>query len=239
MPIKVNSGETENEFISRCIAEEVSSGKEQDVSAAICYSYWRKQEMSKLRTSQERFTAKLKYAQDFKGINLQAAGLEDACWPGWTAIGTKELDGRTVPNCVPDPNEELEVQPQISSTYPGEGATTASLAVEEGEVNVLGYHTKNFDLCPTAFQLFTHLVSMPMDDDTKGMLRSAAQIADNVFHLEKLVMEKKSVTPHELEEAILLVDDFKDLMGEIDEEVGMPHDVSFMDGHIKTIQSFV
>jgi hypothetical protein len=29
-------------------------------------------------------------------------GLENACWPGWTAIGTKELDGRTVPNCVPD-----------------------------------------------------------------------------------------------------------------------------------------
>ena len=28
-------------------------------------------------------------------------GLENACWPGYEAIGTKELDGRTVPNCVP------------------------------------------------------------------------------------------------------------------------------------------
>jgi hypothetical protein len=239
MPVNPRQGEGEQEFISRCIGEEISAGYEQTQAAAICYSYWRRQEMSKLRTSQERFTAKLKYSQDFRGINLQAAGLEDACWPGWTAVGTKELDGRTVPNCVPDPNEELEVQPQISSTYPGEGATTASLAVEEGEVNVLGYHTKNFDLCPTAFQLFTHLVSMPMDDDTKGMLRSAAQIADNVFHLEKLVMEKKSVTPHELEEAMILVDDFKDLMGEIDEEVGMTHDTSFMNQHIQAIQSFV
>ena len=27
--------------------------------------------------------------------------LENACWPGYTAIGTKELDGRMVPNCVP------------------------------------------------------------------------------------------------------------------------------------------
>jgi len=27
--------------------------------------------------------------------------LEDACWPGYEAIGVKELDGRTVPNCVP------------------------------------------------------------------------------------------------------------------------------------------
>jgi hypothetical protein len=29
-------------------------------------------------------------------------GLENACWPGYVAIGTKELDGRTVPNCVPE-----------------------------------------------------------------------------------------------------------------------------------------
>lgn len=29
-------------------------------------------------------------------------GLENACWPGYIAIGTKELDGKTVPNCVPE-----------------------------------------------------------------------------------------------------------------------------------------
>jgi hypothetical protein len=28
-------------------------------------------------------------------------GLEDACWEGYEAIGTKMLDGREVPNCVP------------------------------------------------------------------------------------------------------------------------------------------
>jgi len=27
--------------------------------------------------------------------------LEDACWEGYEAIGTKMLDGREVPNCVP------------------------------------------------------------------------------------------------------------------------------------------
>jgi len=29
-------------------------------------------------------------------------GLEDACWSGYTAIGTKEKNGKTVPNCVPE-----------------------------------------------------------------------------------------------------------------------------------------
>ena len=31
-------------------------------------------------------------------------GLEDACWPGYEAIGTKIKDGREVPNCVPKAN---------------------------------------------------------------------------------------------------------------------------------------
>ena len=29
-------------------------------------------------------------------------GLEDACWPGYISIGTKDLDGKEVPNCVPE-----------------------------------------------------------------------------------------------------------------------------------------
>ena len=29
-------------------------------------------------------------------------GLDDACWPGYVAIGTKYKDGREVPNCVPE-----------------------------------------------------------------------------------------------------------------------------------------
>jgi hypothetical protein len=238
MPVNPRQNENEQEFISRCIGEEISSGYEQEQAAAICYSYWRKDKMNKA-SGIEKIQEKLKFNRDFRGINLFADSLEDACWPGYVAIGTKMLDGREVPNCVPEGENMESVQPMIDSSYPGEGATTASLAVEEGELNVLGYHTKNFDICPGAIELFTHLMTMPMDDDTIGMLRSAAQIADNVFHLEKVVMESNSVTPHQLEEAILLVDDFKDLIEEIDEEVGMTHDTSFMDGHIEVIKSYM
>jgi len=34
----------------------------------------------------------------------QMEGLDDACWPGYVAIGTKMKDGREVPNCVPKTN---------------------------------------------------------------------------------------------------------------------------------------
>lgn len=96
MPVNVRAGETEQEFISRCIGEEVSGGYEQEQAAAICYSYWRKDTNM---STQGKVVSKLR--QDaWKGINL-LEGLEDACWEGYEAIGTKEIDGKTVPNCVP------------------------------------------------------------------------------------------------------------------------------------------
>lgn len=33
--------------------------------------------------------------------------LKDACWKGYTAVGTKKKNGATVPNCVP---EEVEIE---------------------------------------------------------------------------------------------------------------------------------
>lgn len=171
MPVdKPKQGETQDQYLKYCIPAEIEAGKELGQAAAICISTYRKQEMSKLRTSQDKFTAKLNYSKDFRGINLQAAGLEDACWEGYVAIGTKNLDGREVPNCVPEGEnmaegvphytkdgelwtgpthkdaagklmtgevhnedsqylyhkEELEVQPTIDSSYPGEGAVTGS-----------------------------------------------------------------------------------------------------------------
>ncbi len=96
MPVNIKKGETESEFISRCIGEEIGAGKEQDQAAAICYSYWRK---GNNMSATELVNSKLR--QDaYKGINL-LAGLEDSCWEGYEAIGTKTLDGKEVPNCVP------------------------------------------------------------------------------------------------------------------------------------------
>jgi hypothetical protein len=135
---------------------------------------------------------------------------------------------------------DLETSVSVASTYGGDfGTGSVNMEVSEGEINVLGYHTKNFKLCPGATALFEHLQTMPVDEDTIGMIRSAAQIADNVFAVEKSVLENKTTTQHQYEEAVILVDDFKDLMSEIDEIVGMQHDVSFMDGHIEKIKSYM
>jgi hypothetical protein len=101
MPVNIKSGETEEQFISRCIGEEVSAGKEQDQAAAICYSYWRKDKMSKIKDTTSKVMAKVAYDTDFRGIKLQDDGLEGSCWEGYEPVGLKPMGDRMVPNCVP------------------------------------------------------------------------------------------------------------------------------------------
>ena len=40
-------------------------------------------------------------------VKKPTGDLKKACWTGYTAVGTKEKNGRTVPNCVPEEIEHL------------------------------------------------------------------------------------------------------------------------------------
>ena len=99
MPIdKPKAGETQEEYLAYCIPAEINAGYEQDQASAICYETYRKETgMSGVNL----IASKLREIQ-YKGIKLaEGDGLEDSCWDGYEAIGTKVLDGRIVPNCVP------------------------------------------------------------------------------------------------------------------------------------------
>jgi hypothetical protein len=113
------------------------------------------------------------------------------------------------------------------------------LTAAEGNINVLGYNTRFYHLCPVAIKLFTHLVEMDLEDDTQGMVRSAAQVLDNIFRIEDEVIKGDKGTVEQLTEAVLLADDFEDIMEEINEDTGMDHDTSFVDGHLEIISSYV
>jgi hypothetical protein len=128
-------------------------------------------------------------------------------------------------------------------SYAGEPAkgknkykSKALLEIQKPNVNVFGYHTRYFHMCPTASALFEHLTTMEVDEDTKGMIRSAAQAADNVFRKEEEIIKAGIASQHDYEEVVFLVDDFKDIMVEVDKIVGMEHDTSFMDNHIKVVK---
>jgi hypothetical protein len=96
MPIPKVSGETEQEYVSKCIPAIIDEyGQEQ--SAAICYNTYR----TEVGMSGERLVAsKINQLSKYKGINLTKMGENsDACWEGYIQVGTKIVDGREVPDC--------------------------------------------------------------------------------------------------------------------------------------------
>jgi hypothetical protein len=68
------------EVVSRNIKREIEAGKPQKQAVAIA-----------LKTSR----------QDAIQTYMDSVRSGNPCWSGYEAIGTKEKDGKTVPNCVP------------------------------------------------------------------------------------------------------------------------------------------
>ena len=92
MPIpSPSNAETQNDYVGRCMSE-ISGEYPQEQALAICISTYQKETMSK--DKQQRVADKM------SGIAL-LQGLDEACWEGYEAIGTKILNGKEVPNCVP------------------------------------------------------------------------------------------------------------------------------------------
>ena len=90
MPINVKSGESEQEFVERCIPIEIGYGKEIDVAQGICYSIWENRNMNK--SNEQRVLSKI------NRINLLDP---NPCTTGYIAYGTKIKNGVEVPNCIP------------------------------------------------------------------------------------------------------------------------------------------
>jgi hypothetical protein len=102
MPIRPGKSENEEEFIGRCMSEESEAFPDEPQRYAVCKSYYDRDKMSKITDTKTKVMARVAYDSKFAGIRLaEGDGLEGACWDGYEAIGTKILDGREVPNCVP------------------------------------------------------------------------------------------------------------------------------------------
>lgn len=96
MPIQPpRSGETEEQFVQRCIPIEIGAGKSPEVAAGICYNIYQNRNMKK--TTQQIVNQKL------ADINKKEELISpNPCRSGYIAIGLKPKGGRMVPNCVPE-----------------------------------------------------------------------------------------------------------------------------------------
>lgn len=181
--------------------------------------------------------SRIKYTKDATIVNkasvnkgkVEVNGFPNDLVPDTRVLGYSEPDtvtNKTLANPSP-------------STIRNLGLSKEKMEIDDQNVNVFGYHTRYFALCPSAQELFRHLVTMEVDEDTQGMIRSAARAADNVFRIEIEVVKSEESTQHQYEEALISVDDMDDIMFEVDKIVGMEHDLSFMDDHIELISEYL
>ena len=185
--VEPNAGESESDYMGRCVPVLIDEGKEQDQAVAICISTY--ENMAK------------------QEMEINTGGL--APYTQQTPKKKKDLVEKSV---------ALE---------------------EELNIDVFGYPTKYFYICPGAIATFKHLAQMAPDEDTIGMIRAAALQADAIFLIEKEVVEAGVATQAQVDGIKLLVDDFKDVMNEIDARVGMVHEIGYMDEHVATVESYL
>lgn len=268
LPTK-NEQETDSDFISRCASKVSDEFPSMEQRLAVCYAQLEKFKMSKEKekdkfivsprrkenrgTYLKRCSANSKMREVYPmmkermGYCLNAYS-EFYRWWGKFADGGIPADstlGRCIARKRANGLEYKEAYAQCASkvVVPSTPIVLSDdlliEPVEFSEMNVLGYNTKYFYLCPGAQATFQHLIDMNPDEETAGMIRSAAQIADNVFEIEKKVIEDELATTNQLNQVEILVDDFYDLMDEIDEELGMIHNVEYMEGHIDKVESYI
>jgi hypothetical protein len=81
---------------------------------------------------------------DEKKVPKATGGLKDACWKGYTAVGMKMKNGKSVPNCVPV-KEDLDegMKPYVSTTSPKLGEKGSHDVVDKSGKVVKSYpHSK-------------------------------------------------------------------------------------------------
>ena len=109
-----------------------------------------------------------------------------------------------------------------------------SINEETGEVNVFGYQTKHFDVCPGAQSLYKAIVDGEHGKQDKDLVIRVAKAHDTLFYLEKLAMDGKvEVTP----ELVDMAQNQADLiMSAAKEKMDLEKEHNYVQGHVDKIK---
>jgi len=145
--------------------------------------------------------------------------LKDACWTGYTAVGTKQKNGRTVPNCVPVKEEKED---------------------DGTEVEVYDYDTNYFHMCPLATKLYRNIEDQVEEGD-EDLVEGIAKLQDSIFFIEKHLKEKKG-SPKEDDMGYLLVaqnikDQIDRMLSMLPTKLRLQH--GYLQDHIETIKELL
>jgi len=99
MPIQPGQTESKDEFISRCIGEEIKNGHEQTQAAAICYSKWETQSLTTM-SSFSRNAIEFERAIIERDIKESGVNLADYPWDQCIADATERYGDEETANKV-------------------------------------------------------------------------------------------------------------------------------------------
>jgi len=104
--------------------------------------------------------------------------------------------------------------------------------VDEGELDIHGYVTRHFDICPGAVSLYEAILRGDHGTIDQNLVIRAAKLQDALFYLEKTVLEKGTAT----EEDVISAQNLADEIYVLADMMNLREQHSYVDGHIAKIK---
>lgn len=96
-------------------------------------------------------------------------------------------------------------------------------------IKVFNYRTKNFDICGSAVKLFQKLSK---DKENKKSIKKAAQISDQIFSIEKDVVDKEKASDTQINRARKLQKELIKIIKRVDKKPS----INYMKMHMNEIE---
>ena len=114
-----------------------------------------------------------------------------------------------------------------------------ALLEEMGNMDIYGYMTQYFQLCPGAQMLFKDLMMVEGVEGIKDAIVAAAMLADKVFQIEDEVLKTQKANAKQFVDAYNYVEEFDNILDAIEEYLDIEIDEDFMENHLMTIKSLL
>ena len=107
---------------------------------------------------------------------------------------------------------------------------------EAGELNIYGYQTQHFDICPAATSLFKRILNGELGEISETVVKNMAKINDQLFLLEKKVIKKGQTS----EQQVTLAKMAQQAIISLGVQVGIPEEeFDYVQAHVDKIKSFL
>ena len=104
---------------------------------------------------------------------------------------------------------------------------------QASEVNVFGYQTQHFNICPSAYALYKKIVDENLVDD-KDLVIRVAKLLDNLFYMEKLAKENPNIVTDSFVDAAQNTADL--IMSAAVEKMNLEQEHGFVQNHVDIIR---